>query len=73
MTRETVLLALREGIPFEVRMADGRSYLVPDQTQIAVGPSSLVILDEAGLPHVLPLLTVTGISYLAPGSSPQAA
>ncbi|MBS0659546.1 MAG: hypothetical protein JSR82_14990 [Verrucomicrobia bacterium] len=73
MTRDVVITAIREGIPFELRMADGRSYVVRDQFSIALGPTNAVVIDERGLPHVLPLLTVTGLSYLPPESPSQAA
>ena len=68
MTRDQVMIALNEGIPFAVNMADGRQYRVTDRYQVAVGPTRIVVIDEKGLAHVLPLLTMTGISYLATGS-----
>lgn len=67
MTREQVKIALDEGIPFAVNMADGRQYIVTNREQVALGPTRIVVIDEKGLAHVLPLLTMTGISYLAPG------
>jgi formylmethanofuran dehydrogenase subunit B len=69
MTREYVELAMKEGYPFEIKMADGRSYRVPDEYSIALLKSTAVIVVENGLPHILPLLTVTGISYLERPSS----
>ena len=33
-------------------------------TSIALGATRAVILDRKGLPHILPLLTMTGVSYL---------
>ena len=65
MTKEQVKIALNEGIPFAVNMADGRQYIVTDRDQVALGSTRIVIVDEKGLAHVLPLLTMTGISYLA--------
>jgi hypothetical protein len=67
MTREQVKIALNEGIPFAVNMADGRQYTVTNRDQVPLGPTRIVVVDEKGLAHVLPLLTVTGISYLATG------
>jgi hypothetical protein len=64
MTRDTVLTAINEGIPFVIRMADGQKYQVRDRYGIAVGPANAVVMDVNGLPHILPLLTMTGISYL---------
>lgn len=64
MTRDAIQTAVREGIPFLISMADGRQYKVGDEFKIAVGATRVVVLDERDLPHVLPLLTMTGISYL---------
>ena len=64
MTRETIVTAIREGIPFAISMADGRQYAVPEQLAIALGPTNAVVIDERGQAHILPLLTMTGISYL---------
>ena len=64
MTRDTVLTAINEGIPFVIRMADGQKYPVRDRYSIALGPTNAVAFDRKGSPHVLPLLTMTGLSYL---------
>jgi hypothetical protein len=64
MTRNIVQTAIREGIPFAINMADGRQYEVRDRFNVALGPTQVVVLDKRGSPHVLPLLTMTGISYL---------
>ena len=64
MTRDNVEMAIREGIPFAIRMADGQRYEVRDRFQIAMGKTTVVVIDVRGLAHVLPLLTMTGISYL---------
>lgn len=74
MTREYVQLPIREGIPFEINMADGKSYRVPDPYSIALLGNTAVIVVEETLPRILPLLTITGISYLkTPGASQSAA
>ena len=64
MTRDAVETAVREGIPFVINMADGRQYTVKEEYKIAIGTTRVVVLDERDLPHMLPLLTMTGISYL---------
>jgi hypothetical protein len=64
MTRDHVIRAINEGIPFVIRMADGREYKVTDRYLISCGSTSAVVTDERGLPSVLPLLTMTGIHYL---------
>jgi hypothetical protein len=64
MTRDNVIMAKREGIPFQINMADGRTYLVEDSDRISVGKTTVVVMDEKDCPHLLPLLTMTEISYL---------
>jgi hypothetical protein len=65
MTIDHVKLALNEGIPFVVKMADGRKYVVTDRHQIALGPTYIILVDDKDLAHMLPLRTMTGLSYLA--------
>jgi ribosomal protein L21 len=69
MTRDRIEIAIQEGIPFEIRMADGRQYKVAEQYKIALGKTHVVVLDKLDMPHVLPLLTMTGISYLKPSKN----
>lgn len=66
MTKDRIDIAIKEGIPFEIKMADGEKYRVADRNQIALGRTFVVVIDKHDLPHVLPLLTMTGISYLKP-------
>ena len=66
MTRDKVQTAIREGIPFVIRMADGEKYEVTDQYKIALGQTTVIVVGHDDMPHILPLLTVTGISYLKP-------
>ena len=65
MTRETIEMAQRTGIPFVLKMADGHSYEVRAADKIAIGPDRVAVEDEQGIAHVLRLLTMTGINYLA--------
>jgi len=64
MTHDVVETAIREGIPFAINMADGRQYEVHARDRIILGKTRLVLMDDRDLPHVLPLLTMTGVSYL---------
>ena len=64
MTRDKVQMAINEGIPFLIKMADGEKYKVAGRHRIALGNTYVVVVDEEDLPHILPLLTMTGISYL---------
>jgi hypothetical protein len=66
MTRDKIQTAIREGIPFVIRMADGEKYEVSDQYKVALGRTTVIVVGDNDMPHVLPLLTMTGISYLKP-------
>ncbi len=69
MTRKQVELAIEEGMPFLLRMADGKSYEVSDAHQIALGATYVIVVDGDGLAHKLPMSAMTGISYLAASGS----
>ncbi|MBI5774142.1 MAG: hypothetical protein HZA89_10415 [Verrucomicrobia bacterium] len=58
------MTAINEGIPFVIRMADGEKYEVTERYRIALGKAHVVVVGNDDMPHVLPLLTMTGISYL---------
>jgi hypothetical protein len=64
MTRDIIQTAIKEGIPFLIRMADGEKHEVADRYQIALGQTTVIVVGKDDMPHVLPLLTMTGISYL---------
>ncbi len=64
MTRDKIQTAIKEGIPFLIKMADGEKYEVADRYRIALGKTTVIVVGKDDMPHVLPLLTMTGISYL---------
>ena len=64
MTRDVLETAAREGVPFVIKMADGEKYRVNARDRIIVGNTRVVVMDDKDIPHVLPLLTTTGVSYL---------
>ena len=64
MTRDQLQTAIREGVPFVIKMADGEKYEVADRYRVALGKTSVILVGEDDMPHVLPLLTMTGISYV---------
>ncbi len=64
MIHDVLETAIREGIPFAINMADGRQYEVRSRERIILSKTYLVLVDAGELPHVLPLLTMTGVSYL---------
>lgn len=66
MTRDVLETAARERVPFVIKMADGEKYRVNARDRIIVGNTRVVVMDDKDVPHVLPLLTMTGVSYLPP-------
>jgi hypothetical protein len=64
MTRDKIETAIREGIPFTIKMADGEKYDVRDRYRIALGLTTVIVVGDDDMPHILPMLTMTGISYL---------
>jgi hypothetical protein len=48
-------------------MADGEKYKVRDRLRIALGNTAAILVGDDDGAHVLPLLTMTGISYLKAG------
>jgi len=66
MTRDKIQTAINEGIPFLISMADGEKYEVTDRYRVALGKTSVIVVGDNDMPHILPLLTMTGISYLKP-------
>jgi len=66
MTKDHIETAIREGIPFVIKMADGEKYEVPSPYRIAFGKTNVIVVGDDDMPHVLPLLTMTGISHLKP-------
>jgi hypothetical protein len=69
MTRDKIQTAINEGIPFLIKMADGEKYEVADRYRIALGKTTVILVGKDDMPHILPLLTMTGISYLKPSKS----
>lgn len=63
MTRDQLQTAIREGVPFIIKMADGEKYEVADRYRVALGRTSVIVVGDGDMPHVLPMLTMTGISY----------
>jgi hypothetical protein len=66
MTRKQIETVIDEGVPFTIHSADGRSYPVPHRDFISLPPRNAtvaVIYENDGTVHVLPLLTMTGLTY----------
>ncbi len=63
MTREQVASAAASGIPFTLRMADGKEYSIPHRDYISIPSkgSYVIVYDDHGRFNVLPLLTMTGL------------
>ena len=63
MTRDQIQAAVARGVPFTLRMADGKEYPVPRKDYIWLPPrsSNVFVWDDTGNFTVLPLLTMTGL------------
>jgi hypothetical protein len=63
MTRKQIESAVASGIPFTLRMADGKEYAVPHPDHISLPPNAsyVIVYDDEGRFTVLPLLTMTGL------------
>ena len=63
MSKSQLVAAIESGVPFVVRMADGKEYQVPHRDYISISPkgSYAIVYDDEGMYFVLPLLTMTGI------------
>ena len=71
MTRTQIESAMQAGVPFTLRMADGREYAVPHRDYISVSPKGtfVTVYDDEERFVVLPLLTMTGLASSAPKSN----
>jgi hypothetical protein len=74
MTREQVESAIASGVPFTLRMADGKEYVVPHRDYIFLPPraSYVIVYEDDGHFIVLPLLTMTGLRSKSPEAHPDA-
>jgi hypothetical protein len=66
MRLEEIKLALREGLPFEITTAAGDKFRVSESNQIAYADkvAALFVMTDDGLGHIIPLLTITSVTYL---------
>jgi hypothetical protein len=78
MNRSQIESAIERNLPFTLHMADGKEYHVPHRDYISLPPAGafVVVYDDREHVFVLPLLTMTALTYLveatgAKGSSPS--
>lgn len=69
VNRHQILDAVETGLPFVIRMADGREYEVPHRDFISVPPRGAFVIvydvdSDEGRHTVLSMLTMTGIHRL---------
>jgi len=64
VTKENLQSVIEANLPFVISMADGKEYSVPHRDFIAFTRkgTAVVVTTEDDKLHVLPLLTMTGIS-----------
>jgi len=65
MNRSQIESAIERNLPFSLRMADGQEYQVPHRDYISLPPRGgfVVVYDDREHVFVLPLLTMTGLTY----------
>jgi hypothetical protein len=73
MNRSQIEAAVERNLPFSLHMADGKDYRVPHRDYIFLPPKAafVVVTDDAGHVFVLPLLTMTGLSYESEAAAPK--
>lgn len=73
MTRKQLESVIEEGVPFSINLADGRSYAVPHRDYVSLPPKNAtvaVVYEDDGTVHMLPLLTMTALTYRTKGAKP---
>ena len=61
--------AVQRGVPFRIKVADGDEFPVPHMDYISLPPRAapkrtfVVIYNDKGFASVLPLLTITSLTY----------
>ena len=65
MTRSQIESAIEQNQPFNLRMADGKEYSVPHRDYVSLPPKGafVVVYDDEEHVYVLPLLTMTGLTF----------
>jgi len=73
MTRKQIESAVASGLPFTLRMADGKEYPVPHPDHISLPPNAsyVIVYDDKGHFTVLPLLTMTGLEARVSDAHPK--
>ncbi len=68
MTKSEIESAIGSGVPFTLRMADGREYDVPHPDYISLSPKGTfaTVYDDDEHYFVLPLLTMAGLVSTTP-------
>ena len=68
MSKGQLVAAIERELPFSLRMADGRKYLIPHNDYISLSPKGTfaTVYDDEEKFYVLPLLTMTGIASMDP-------
>jgi hypothetical protein len=66
MTRKQLEGVIEQGVPFQLNLADGRTYSVPHPDYIFLplkNATVAIVYEDDGTVHLLPLLTMTGLTY----------
>ena len=65
MTKENVHSAIESNLPFVICMADGKEFVIPHRDFISFTRkgTAVIVSTEDDRIHILPLITLTGISH----------
>ncbi len=71
MSRSQIAEAIERNQPFSIKMADGKEYPVPHRDYIIVSRkgSFVIVIDDEDHTTILPMLTMTGLSYSGDSAS----
>ena len=50
MTRDHLIRAVNEGIPFVIKMADGEQYKVTDRYKLPLGNTTVIVIRDDEMP-----------------------
>lgn len=64
MSRAQIESAIESGKPFTIYMADGKSYEIRHRDYVSLAPNKtfVIVHEDDGHFHVLPMLTMTGLT-----------
>lgn len=67
MTRAEIQVAIQSGVPFTLRLVDGREYRVPHRDYISLSPKGgyVTVYDEKDRFYILPFFKMAALVFAA--------